>query len=131
MALKIILKPDERIFIGTAVITNSQKINIELVVHNDVPILRQKDIMTVERANTPCKMIYLTIQGLYIDPAHFEENKQHFFDIVKEVVQAAPMTTMYLVDIQRKIVEGSYYGALKICKKLIEYEDKLLNNNIN
>ena len=49
MGLKITLKPGERMIIGGAVITNGgQKSNF--IVENKVPILRDKDILSNEKA---------------------------------------------------------------------------------
>jgi flagellar protein FlbT len=42
MALKIILKPHERIILGGAVVTNGRS-KSELIIENNVPLLRQKD----------------------------------------------------------------------------------------
>ena len=61
MPLKLTLKPNEKVLIGTAVITNvGQK--SEIVIQNTVPVLREKDIITEENANTVCKRIYFTFQ---------------------------------------------------------------------
>jgi flagellar protein FlbT len=52
MGLKITLKPGERMIIGGAVITNGgQKCNF--IVENKVSILRDKDILSAEKANSP------------------------------------------------------------------------------
>ena len=59
MALKITLKPGERMIIGGAVLTNGNSASCDLVVENKIPILRQKDILTEEKANSPCRRIYL------------------------------------------------------------------------
>jgi flagellar biosynthesis repressor protein FlbT len=58
MALKIILKPHEPLIIGGAVITNGST-GTHLVVENNVPILRQKDIMSLQDADSPCRRISL------------------------------------------------------------------------
>ena len=60
MALKIELKPGERIIIGECVVTNADQ-RTRLVVDGSAPILREKDIMTAERADTPAKRIYLAV----------------------------------------------------------------------
>ncbi len=66
MALKITLKPQERVIIGGAAVTNGSARSI-LIIENDVPILREKDIMSEINANTPCKHLYFIIQLMYID----------------------------------------------------------------
>ncbi len=66
MPLKISLKAGERVIIGGAVITNG-KLKTELFVENKVPVLRQKDILSIKEADTPCRRIYFVIQLMYMD----------------------------------------------------------------
>ena len=46
MALKVELKPGERIIIGNCVITNTDQRSRLLIEGEKVPILREKDILT-------------------------------------------------------------------------------------
>ncbi|MEN6374027.1 MAG: flagellar biosynthesis repressor FlbT [Smithella sp.] len=127
MALKITLKPYEKFIIGGAVIKNSDAKSI-FVVENDVPILRQKDIMTLVSADTPCKRIYFTIQLMYVDGNNMAEHHKTFWDLVKDVVEAAPSRKPILQEISNDILNERYYKALKLTKKLIEYEQEVINN---
>ena len=52
MALKVELKPGERVIIGDCVVTNSDQ-RTRLLIEGETPILREKDILTSETANTP------------------------------------------------------------------------------
>lgn len=131
MALKIVLKPNEKIVIGNAVITGAETGKTELLVHNDVPILRQKDILTLVDVNTPCKFIYYYVQLMYIEPNNAEHHQVEFFKHLKELQVAAPSTLPLLVNIQEQLLLGKYYNALKECKNLIEYEKELLNVQSN
>ena len=89
MALKIILKPHEKFIIGKAVITNGEA-KSAFVVENDVPILREKDIMSLAAADTPCKKIYFAIQLMYVDERNLSEHHKTYWDLVKDVTEAAP-----------------------------------------
>ncbi len=51
-----------------------------------------------------------------------------YFQIVKDVRDAAPSTTPYIDAINNKILTGEMYKALKETRKLIEYERGLLEN---
>ena len=64
MALKVELKPGERIILGECVITNDDQ-RTRLLIEGKAPILREKDIMTPRRADTPAKRIYLAVQLMY------------------------------------------------------------------
>jgi flagellar protein FlbT len=53
MALKVELKPHEKIIIGSCVITNTDQRAKLLIEGERVPILREKDILTPATADTP------------------------------------------------------------------------------
>src|ERR1700751_5446154 len=52
MALKVELKPHERIIIGSCVITNTDQRARLLIDGDNVPILREKEILNPEMADT-------------------------------------------------------------------------------
>jgi flagellar protein FlbT len=127
MALKIILKPGEKIIVGGAVITNGTS-PASLIIENSVPILRQKDIIAKERANSPCKRIYLVIQLMYIDGANLAVHHNTYWTLVKEVIKAAPSTLPIIDRISSFILRNEYYQALKQAKKLIDYEEEAIGH---
>jgi flagellar protein FlbT len=126
MGLKVELKPGERIIIGDSVITNDDQ-RTRLVIEGDAPILREKDILTVEAADTPCKKIYLVVQLMYLarDPAVHHEM---YFKLVRDVLTAAPSTRPYFDPINNHILTNNIYKALKETQRLIEYERELLEH---
>jgi flagellar protein FlbT len=126
MALRIELKPGERIIIGECVITNNGQ-RASFLIEGRAPILREKDVMTVERADSPAKRIYLAIQLMYTshDPrAHHDV----YFALVRDLVEAAPSTWSYIETINNRILTGDMYKALKESRRLIAYEQELLDN---
>jgi len=127
MALKITLKPYEKFILGGAVIVNGES-KSTFVVENDVPILREKDIMTLASADTPCKKIYFAIQLMYIDSKNLAEHHKMFWELVKDVAEAAPSTKLLLQEISNEILNDRHYQALKLTKKLIEYEKEVMNH---
>jgi flagellar biosynthesis repressor protein FlbT len=126
MALKVELKPGERIFIGESVITNDDQ-RTRLLINGAAPVLREKDIMTAERAVTPAKRIYLAVQLMYTsrDPRIHHDV---YFALIRDIVQAAPSTWPYVESINNHILRGELYKALKQSRKLIEYEEELFRN---
>jgi len=127
MGLKITFKPYEKFILGGAVIINGDA-KSTFVVENDVPILREKDIMTLASADTPCKKIYFAVQLMYVDGENLPEHHKVFWELVKDVAQAAPSRKQILKDISESILHERYYQALKLTKKLIEYEQEVLNH---
>jgi flagellar biosynthesis repressor protein FlbT len=126
MSLKITLKPYEKFIIGGAVIINGEA-KSAFVVENDVPILRQKDIMTLASADTPCKKIYFAIQLMYVDGKNLREHLETFWELVKDVAEAAPSKKPLLQEISEHILNNRHYQALKLTKELIEYEKEVVN----
>ena len=82
MALKITLKPHEKLIIGGAVICNGGN-KCEFVVENPVSILRQNNIITPDQADTPARRIYLAIQLMYVDPQKLQQHQQLYWQLVK------------------------------------------------
>ena len=126
MGLKVELKPGERIIIGDSVITNDDQ-RTRLVIEGDAPILREKDVLTPHNADTPCKKIYLAVQLMYLsrDP---KEHHKLYFELVQDVLKAAPSTLPYLDRINNHILTNSFYKALKEAHLLIHYEEQLLSH---
>jgi flagellar biosynthesis repressor protein FlbT len=126
MALKITLKPGERMIIGGAVLTNGNSTSCDLVIGNKTPILRQKDILTEEKATSPCRRIYYAIQLMYIDEHHLAAYHKVYWGLVKELVRAAPSTVVQIDSISEHILQGQYYQALKLTRRLMEYEKEAI-----
>lgn len=126
MALIIDLKPSERVIIGSALITND-KTRTRLHIEGSAPILREKDIMRVEEADTPCKKIYMFLQMMYLSH-HPEDMHKDYFDLVRMIQEAAPSTAVYFMEINDLIYAGKYYNALKRARDLIDYEKELTAN---
>lgn len=126
MALKVELKPHERIIIGSCVITNTDQRARLLIDGDNVPILREKDIMTPESADTPAKLVYLAVQLMYISPDP-QNNHGTYFNLLREIITAVPSAWPIIEEINSNILNGQLYRALKEARKLIAYERELLD----
>jgi flagellar biosynthesis repressor protein FlbT len=124
MALKVELKPNERIIIGKVVIRNGDQ-RARFFIDGQAVILREKDILTVETATTPAKHIYFAVQLMYVEGTT-EKHHDLYFQFVKDFVQAAPSSTPIIAEINNRILSGEYYKALKAAKDLVAYEAKLM-----
>ena len=126
MALKVELKPNERIIIGQVVIRNDEQ-RTRFFIEGDAPILREKDILTAANADSPAKKIYLAIQLMYLagDPTYEHEV---FFQLVRDFLAAAPSALEHVHEINNRILSGDLYKALKAARKLIAYEADLIEN---
>ena len=129
MALVIDLKPQEKILIGDAVITNSSQ-RTRLHIAGDAPILREKDIVQEEGADTPCKRIYFILQCMYLSHTP-KDYHQKYFDLVAEIQKAAPTTSIFFMQINEHIMNDTYYKALKLAQQLIKHEEELVENALS
>lgn len=126
MSLKVELKPNERIIIGNCLVTNADQ-RTRLYIDGTAPVLREKDILTPETADSPCKRIYFAIQLMYLED-DIGTHRETYFSLVDDVVQAAPSTLRFIDEMNNEILTGSLYKALKTARKLIQYEEELISN---
>ena len=126
MSLKVELKPGERIIIGDCVVTNGDQ-RTRFMIDGQVPILREKDIMTPALADTPAKRIYLAVQLMYTarEPSIHHET---YFALIRDLTAAAPSTWPLVETINNHILAGEMYKAIKATGKLIAYEKELLDH---
>jgi flagellar biosynthesis repressor protein FlbT len=128
MPLKITLKSGEKIVVGGAVLTNGSNQKCDLIVNNNAPVLREKDILTEKEATSPCSRIYFTIQLMYIDHENRNIHVDSYWQLVRELISAAPSLTERIDQISEHIVNGRHYQALKVGGELMEYEQEVLRN---
>lgn len=125
MGLKLKLKPNERVYIAGALIRNTGS-GAVLELMNEVPMLREKDILLEQDAATPCQKLYLIVQTLYFDKPSDGALLASYESLAKDVVAAAPSLEKELRPVGEKVREGHYYPALKELQKVITLESTLL-----
>ena len=126
MALKVELKPFERIIIGESVITNSET-RTHFLIEGEASILREKDILTPETADTPAKLIYLAVQLMYLSPDPMAHHPT-YFTLVRDILSTMPSAWPFIEGINNHILNGDPYHALKEAKKLIGHEELLIQD---
>jgi flagellar protein FlbT len=128
MALKITLKPNEKMIVGGAVVTNGNVKNTDLIIENSAPVLRQKDILSEKDATSPCSRIYFVIQLMYIDEDNLTDHQHTYWKLVRELLAAVPRLTKHIDQINENILGGNLYRALKLAGELIDYEQEVLKH---
>ncbi|GAA0551664.1 flagellar protein FlbT [Rhizomicrobium palustre] len=128
MPLKLSLKPGEKFVLNGAVITNGDK-RATMVIQNKACLLREKDIMQQEEANTPARRIYFPVMMMYLDPEDVTRYYNEFAIRMTEFMGAIENREALAncVEISREVMAGSYYKALMICRKLFDFEGARLN----
>lgn len=125
MALRLTLRPHERVIVGGAVIRNG-KSRSQLLIENEVPVLREADILSPNAVRTPCERIYLALQLMYVDHERSAEHLASYEELVSDVQRAAPSLTPALRAIDEQVGAGRIYQALKGARGLLHREQELV-----
>ena len=128
MPLKITLKPNEKVIIAGAVLKNGNTAT-RFLVENNVPILREKDIMREGEADTPARRIYFLIQLMYVDQTNLIAYHGAYWKVVRDFLAASPSSLKLIDEISQNILGDKYYPALRLARKLIEHESRILAGN--
>lgn len=127
MALHLSLRPGERVILGGAVVRNGSA-RTRLVVENEVPILRESDILRPGSVRTPCERVYLAIQLAYVDPGQSPHHLGSYRELVDQVLQAAPSCREWITVMDAQVEAGELYRALKSARALISWEKERLEH---
>ena len=127
MPLKLVLKPHEKVVLNQAVIVNGRQ-KAELVLENKASVLRERDIMTEEGADSPAKKVYFVVQMMYLFPKNMRFYQDKFNLLVRDFLQAVPSATPFVLEIGESVIRGDLYAALKQCRKLMKYEGEVLEH---
>ena len=119
MALKFVLRPDEKVIINGAVVGAGDRPGT-LFLYNTANFLRGREILKEEQIDTIEKKLYFVIQLIYIFPDDAEINLKRFETILSETRAACPEDAERLDEIETLVQEGNYYRALKLCRKLFK-----------
>jgi len=123
MPLRVELKPFERIIIGESVIINSGT-RTSFLIDGEAPILREKDTVTAETANTPVKRLYLCVQTMYLKN-DIPRYRAAYLGFIIDLREAGPGSRDLVDAINNHISSGSLYKALKEIRKLMKAEEEL------
>jgi flagellar protein FlbT len=129
MALKLSLKPGERLVLNGAVLQNGDRRGV-ILLQNKASVLREKDIMQEEDANSPSRRIYFAVMMMYIDEVNAPRYHEVFILRLQEFMGAIrnPEVLAQCVSISRHVLAHEYYKALMLCRTLIAYEDERLKD---
>lgn len=126
MALKVELKPGERIIVGDCVITNDNQ-RTRLFIEGDTPILREKDVLPARSADTAAKRIYLAVQLMYLSRDR-DAIAREYNELRGDFLAAAPSSSELIAAIDKEILTGAYYKAMRAARQLVAFEEDLLRN---
>src|SRR4029453_12293738 len=95
------------------------------LIAGDAPILRERDTINAETANTPAKRLYLCIQTMYLknDILRYRTAYQGFLRGLRDANPGARVT---IEAADAHVAAGALYKALKKIRKLVKREEKLM-----
>ena len=125
MALRLTLKPHERVILGGAVLRNGGS-RVDLLIENRVPVLRGADILSPGAVRTPCERIYLALQLMYVDPDQAVEHRETLRSLEAQVLEAAPSCRQLIERMEECVATGKLYQGLKVARELVEHERGLI-----
>lgn len=129
MPLNLTLKPQEKLIVNGAVLSNNSARAVTLTFHNKAQLLQQKDVLLPEDAGTPLLRTYFAVQSMYIDPEHADEHRQLFVRFASELYAATTNAEIRgaVEAAMKHVSEGQLYRALTALRAARPAEDRLLN----
>lgn len=129
MPLKLSLKPGEKFVLNGAVVQNGDRRGT-LVLQNKASVLREKDIMQVENADSPARRVYFPVMMMYLDEDDAGKYYDEFVRRATEFMSAVsnPEILTECVSVSKHVLAREYYKALMGCRKLMDYETARLSD---
>ena len=116
MPLRFDLGVGERLYVGRGVITNGRTRSM-FILEGDIPVLKEKDVISAEDAATPLKRLYVHVQESYLheQPA----GTAAYTALAAQAAAESPDIFRDITDIGVLITAGDLYRALKMLRLLI------------
>ncbi len=128
MPLKLKLAAHERLIVNGAVMVNGG-CRTTLVIRNFAHIMREKDVLQEEDANTPTRRLYFILQAMLMQPPPPEPLIASYRLAHTQLTGAyeRPENLAILAEVDRMVGIGDFYKAMMKLHPLIDYEAQLLN----
>lgn len=126
MTLRISLRNGEPVIVNGAVLRSVGR--TDLVVENSATILRGRDVMKPEEADTPARQLYFACMMAYIDQGELQKHQGALLARLEGLMAAleAPDAKAKCIGFAQKVATGQFYAALSDCRWLIGYEADVL-----
>jgi flagellar biosynthesis repressor protein FlbT len=126
VALRLTLKPDEKIVINGCVIRNADR-RQTLTIENQADVVRGVDLLDESEAGTPVKEVYFFIQSALLRP----DIRDDIVPVIqKRLGQLVPVfhdeVAGHLFEAANHVSAGNYYKAMRALRHVTDYEAELL-----
>lgn len=125
--LKITLRDGEKMVVNGAVLRAAGRTSFWL--ENEASVLRGREIMSPEEADTPARRLYFACMMAYLDPERIEGYRQDILALLGDLMAAleSPHAKASCAAFAHEVAQGNYYRALSECRQLIGHEAQLLD----
>lgn len=126
MTLRISLRDGEKVIVNGAVLRAVGR--TDLCVENNAAVMRGRDVMSPEEANSPARRLYFACMMAYIDGGDLVRHQNAIIDLVQELMEAleSPDAKAVCISFAQKAATSQFYRALADCRWLINYEAEAL-----
>jgi flagellar protein FlbT len=129
MALKLTIKPNERLVINGASIRFAGDRSVPIVIENHARFLRGSEIMGQDEADTPAKRILFTLQAVYMqEPDERGELNGALLRQISDFSAAVPSAGLIIAEIASALAEDRHHAAIKRARNLVAYEAELIDS---
>lgn len=123
MPLKLSLKPGETFVVNGAVVRNGDRRGV-LLLENRARVLREKDILHPEDANTPARRAYFSIMQMYllgeIDGPAYAQAAESLAGLMASAETDEDRS--HVLEISADVCAANLYKALSKCRKWMATE---------
>lgn len=126
MALKLELRAGEKLIINGAVIENAGS-KASLLVLNRAAILRGKEILSAEDAQTPASRVHFALQCAYLFPEHRDEYLRQFRTLLSDFLKASPSAQTVADKVTAEVDAGRLYKAVRAARDIVYHELHILH----
>ncbi len=125
--LVIRLAPHERVLLNGAVIENGDRRTSLSIRTPNANVLRLKDAIHPEQANTPVKRTCYLVQLVLSGDTHPEEVKAPLLRAIEQLSQVfTDLDSRRILDVaSRNVLDGEHYQTLKALRLLLPREERL------
>jgi flagellar biosynthesis repressor protein FlbT len=125
-AMRLSLRPQERLFVNGAVLRVDRKVGIELL--NDVTFLMESHVIQPHETQTPLRQLYFVVQTMLIDPMSAAQTRLLFDSLFPTTVRSFANRDVIdgLLTLEQLIDEGRCFDGLKLLRSLFAIEEQII-----
>ncbi|RSU53889.1 flagellar biosynthesis repressor FlbT [Sphingomonas sp. S-NIH.Pt15_0812] len=122
MTLRIALRDGEKMIVNGAVLRARGR--TELLIENQVSLLRAREVMHPDQATTPARRLYLATMFAYIDEPNRANHQNQVVDLLADLMSVfeRPAARAACLEFARFVATNDFYRALGACRVLIDHE---------